>query len=119
MRFHHRAGNGEPKTGAARFSMGHEWLEKPGQHLRRNANSGIGNAKHNLILHKIGGDGENSAADHRRARAFSHARMPASEPCAIQREVPGVTYVRNRRSDTTCTAPQSLPIKLLSNSTRR
>jgi len=59
-----RSANGEgPRPVPLRFSVRHEWFEKPGQYLGRNANSGIGNAQHNLILHEIGSDGENSTAD--------------------------------------------------------
>src|SRR5438034_11778230 len=87
MRFHHRSGNGEAKTRAAQFSVRHEWFEKPGQYLGRNANSGIGNAQHNLILHEIGSDGENSTADHRFARVFYETRKQADETGAVDLEI--------------------------------
>src|SRR5437762_13840274 len=93
MRFHHRSANGEAKTGAARFSVRHEWFEKPGQYLGRNANSGIGNAQHNLILHEIGSDGEHSTADHRFARVFYQTREHAYESGAIDLEIAVVARV--------------------------
>src|SRR5436305_15243500 len=83
MRFHHRSASGETKTGTAQFSVRHKRFEKPGQYLGRNANSGIGNAQHNLILHEIGSDGENSTADHRFARVFYQTRKHADETGAI------------------------------------
>src|SRR5947207_12888799 len=93
MRFHHRSGNGEAKTGAAQFSVRHEWFEKPGQYLGRNANSGIGNAQHNLILHEMGSDDENSTADNRFARAFYQTRKHAHETGALALEIAVISIV--------------------------
>src|ERR1700730_2898942 len=93
MRFHHGTGDGEAKTGAARFTVRHERFEKSGQYLRWNANAGIGNAKHDLILNEVGGDGENSAANHGFAGVLNQAREHADETGAIDLEVPVVTDV--------------------------
>src|SRR4029079_9626528 len=93
MRFHHRSANREAKTGAARFSVRHEWFENPGQYLGRNANSGIGNAQHNLILHEIGSDGENSITAHGFARVFYTARKHAHHTGAIDLEIAVVSIV--------------------------
>src|SRR5438874_4322436 len=79
MRFHHRAGDGEAKTGTARFSVGHERFEKFRQYLSWNANTGIGNAKHDLVLNEVGSDGENSAANHGFAGVFNQAREHANK----------------------------------------
>src|SRR5207253_5592024 len=87
MRFHHRSGNGEAKTGATRLSVRHEWFEKPRQYLGRDANAGIGNAQHHLILHEIGSDRENSTADHGFARVFYQTRKHANETGAIDLDI--------------------------------
>src|SRR5438128_8736877 len=96
--------------------MSHERLEKSRQYLRRNANTGIGNAKHNLILNEIGGDGENSAADHGFARVFNQAREHANETGAIDLEVPIVTDVFNKMNVFARKQTQRLLIKLVEHS---
>ncbi len=65
MSFHHRARDGEPETGPACLPVRYEGLEKSWQYLGRNANAGVGNAQHNLILNQVSSDGEDPAADHR------------------------------------------------------
>src|SRR5205085_7432641 len=90
------AGNGNAQPGTACFPMRDKGLEQSWEHLGRNTDASIGNAKHDLILNQIGSDRENSAARHGFARILHQTGEHTNETGAIDLDIAVVTNVFNK-----------------------